>query len=331
MPPRAADDSRQQPRVTAPSATVPASTVPPSTGPVTVQTSPEVTAPLVTEPEVTAPPVTAPPVTAPPITAPPITRPPITAPPVTAPPVTVPPTAPPTEPPTTQPATPIGLVLEVAPATGSATAQVGITGSMESCPTQAGGATRGLVRWTGVGNGVQEVLLNWVDATHTNVQSVTIPNLTAGGRLSVTFEACGVQTQQNADISPVLPDVSDITVAPKNPVDGARFTAGIGFSLPDGWQATSVNWDGAKCARSGQPELTQNSSQQVFTAAAPICQVSVVVTFKPPGGDPVQIPKQQPVDVAPTTTTTAPPTSQPQALGPRQPGTDPLLTEKEEQ
>ena len=298
-----------------PTPTAPSTTAAP---PVVVQPPVEPSVPVVVPDPVTPPPpvVTAPPPTDPPppvITVPPPTDPPppvITVPPPTDPPPTDPP-------PTDPPPTPIqGLVLDVAPQVGSATATIGVVGSASACPGSSDRFATGRV-WAERGDAVvysQDVVIEWTDrsASPSVTKPTTIPE---SGMLTVRFAACGLETSRIVRVPSPNPTVSAITVNPERPDQGENFNAGVGYEVPGAWEVVSADWrSGGGCELVGTPEVNATSSLATFkaTPTGAVCNVSVVVSFTSPDGDFAAPRQTNDVPVAPTTTTTTePPVSTP--------------------
>ncbi len=305
--------STDEPPETTPS---PSSTIAPAPAPITVPAT-SVVATTVAQP--TTLPATLP-ATLPPI--PPITEP------------LDPPNPPgptPTRPPppqTTVPPPPAGgggVILAFAdgggPMTGSSTTvQVGFDGTTDQCigngGVVVGGATIGILTWSGAGDGSRSVT---VAPGSAGSESIDV----APGELSVTFSVCNLSASTGRTVQPEIgaePVVSDISISGA-PVAGQIFTASVAFSYGAGWSVGNASWRATGACSPGGPETgPDGSSVTVAAGQAGSCDISVVVSFVARDGTPAEDRSSTGVDVAPTPTapttsgpptTTAPPTTAP--------------------
>lgn len=233
------------------------------------------------------------------------------APPPTVPPTTSPPTteAPPPPPPEPPPEPGPGLVLEVQPASGGATATVRVDARPSACSPEAGvwHATRGRVAWSGAAEGSREVQLRWgLGTRHSSTEQVTIPDVRQSGTLTVAFEACGRRAERSIEVTASRPSVSQLRFEPAAPVPGDVVTARVDIVAPDGWRTTSTAWSLGRCGGVQQVGGTEVRTSESFTATEEgrYC-AEVIVTFAPDDGDEETIVRDGEVDAVSTTTTSS--------------------------
>ena len=312
QPPRELDPPPVQPTLsestttTTPFAT---STVPPTTvpdPPTTVVTTTSSVPPTTDVPPPTPPPGPGPPT--PPLdpepprpTDPPTpTDPPPTLPPVVETTTTTTTTSPP------DPDRP-GLILTVTPGQASAEITVGVQGRRETCGVFGGTAE---VAWSGVTSGSRLIRLRWDrGAEASRLETLTVDRLEAGGTLTVTLKACGLSTVRSAEVRSTVPSVGQISFTPPSPSVGTQVTVGVAMSEPDPWALSSTSWAIGRCGSEAAVGDTSPRRSEVFTPTEPgrYC-VQVVATFTSPD-DTTTLEGRGDVNVADTTTTTAPTTT----------------------